>query len=141
DNQLSGAAQSHTSKYDSSGYALSAEIGYGIEINRHEDGSAWILEPHAQVIYSHLEADNFYDSHGTWYSNNQASGYQTRLGARLYGQLATDQKGVAPFIELNWLHNNVDNGVQLNGMALSSDIGRNVGEVKIGVQGELTERL
>ena len=141
DNKLSGAAQYSTTKYDSTGYALSGEIGYGFELCQQENGRSWILEPHAQLIYTHIDADDFYDSLGTWYSSNKGSGIQTRLGARLYGQNAPGQHGVNPFIEANWLHNNLDSGVSLNGYQVSSDIGKNVGEVKIGLQGQVTDRL
>ena len=141
DNKLSGAAQYSTTKYDSTGYALSGEIGYGFELSQQENGRSWILEPHAQLIYTHVDADDFYDSLGTWYSSNKGSGIQTRLGARLYGQNAPGQHGVNPFIEANWLHNNLDSGVSLNGYQVSSDIGKNVGEVKIGLQGQVTDRL
>ena len=140
-NQLSGPAQSHTTKYDSHGYALSAEAGYGFELNRKEDGRAWILEPHVQVIYNHLKTESFHDSSSTWYSNSTDNGWQSRVGARLYGQLAEQDKGVVPFVEFNWLHNSFGNRVSLNGVALESDIGKNIGEVKIGIQGEVSDNL
>lgn len=141
DNKLSGAAQYRSTQYDSTGYAVSGEVGYGFELLSQEGGRAWVVEPHAQLIYTHIDADNFYDSHGTRYTDNQASGVQSRLGARLYGQNAPGRYGVSPFIEANWLHNNMSNRIRMNGDVAGSRIGRNVGEVKVGLQGLVTERL
>jgi len=140
-NELSGQAQRRTIKYDSTGYAISGEIGYEIPLSQQEDGSAWILSPQAQLIYINVDADNFTDSHGTRYTKNEGSGFQSRLGARLHGQRAPGTNGVSPFVELNWLHNTVDNGISLNGSAVSSDTGKNVGEIKAGIQGGITNGL
>jgi len=141
DNKLQGAGQTGRHSYDSNGYALSIEGGYGFELAAKEDGSAWILKPHAQIIYTHVDADNFTDQSYTRYSGNQGSGIQTRLGGRLYGVRAQGEMGVTPFIEANWLHNNVDSSVNMNGVKVQSDIGRNVAEFKLGVQGQVTEGL
>ena len=143
DNELSGRAQPWgRTKYDSTGYAVSAEVGYSFEFNKKEDGRAWIIEPHAQVIYSSIDADSFYDTNGTYYSGNQADGFQSRLGARLYGQQAAGaREGVSPFVEVNWLHNGMANRVRLNDERVSSVMGRNVGEVKVGAQGRVSDRL
>lgn len=143
DNKLTGMAQGYrTASYDSTGYAVSAEAGYSFELNKKEDGSAWILEPHAQITYTNIDADNFYDNAWTYYSNNKAAGIQTRLGARLYGQREQGNEQIVPFIEANWLYNGMDNKINLNNVtSVDTNIGRNVGELKLGVQGNLTERL
>lgn len=140
-NKLSGMAHLSETKYNSTGYALSAEVGYGFILGQQDNENRWILEPHAQVIYTHLNADNFHDSTGTWHSNNKGNGWQSRLGARLYGQKADEDKSITPFVELNWLHNNLDNEIRLNGISLESRVGRDIAELKFGIQGELTPGL
>lgn len=139
-NKLGGAAQLSETKYNSTGYSLSAEFGYGIELKTDHDKS-WILEPHAQVIYSHVDTDSFYDSHSTRYSSTNVNGWQSRLGARLYGVYTDGKNHVTPFVELNWLYNSMQNKGTLNYVSLYSDIAKNVGEIKLGVQGKLTESL
>lgn len=142
DNKLSGTGYNNSeTKYDSNGFALSAEAGYAIPLWQQASGTNWIAEPHAQIIYSDIDADDFTDHTGTKFSGNKASGIQTRIGARLYGQLPENRNGVTPFVEVNWLHNAMDNKVDLQGKQLSSDVGENVGEVKIGLQGQITNRV
>ena len=141
-NELSGAASPlGKAKYDSTGYGLSGEAGYGFELRVLASGAALILEPHLQLTYINIDADNFTDREGTRYSNNQGGGWQTRLGARLYGQPMKGEVGVKPFVELNWLRNSVDNGIRLDNQYVDSKIGQNVGEVKIGLQGRATKNL
>jgi len=141
DNKLQGAGQTRHHDYDSTGYALSLEGGYGFELAAKEDGSAWILKPHAQIIYAHVNADDFTDQNYTYYSGAKTSGIQTRLGARLYGRMAPGERGVTPFIETNWLHNTTDNAINMNGVKAESDIGKNIAELKLGVQGQINEGL
>ncbi|MGL4668687.1 MAG: autotransporter outer membrane beta-barrel domain-containing protein [Saezia sp.] len=126
--------------YDSTGYALSIEGGYAFELMRAENGKAWILEPHAQLIYNRLSADDF-TSGNTRYHGNDSSGIQTRLGARFYMQRANGSDGVVPFVEANWLGNYASNKVKANNDRVSADIGKNVGELKLGAQGKITDGL
>jgi outer membrane autotransporter protein len=44
-----------------------------------------------------------------------------------------------PFVEANWLCNGMDNEVVLNGDKESSDIGKNIDELKIGLQGNVND--
>lgn len=139
DNKLQGQAGSDS--YDGTGYAFSLEGGYGFELAANEDGSAWIFKPHAQIIYTHVDMDRFADQSNTLYSNNKGRGIQTRLGTRFYGRNAPQEKGVTPFVELNWLHNSMDSSVYLNRNNVESSIGKDVAELKLGVQGELSENF
>lgn len=141
DNKISGVGLLNDSKYDSKGFSLSAEAGYGFKLHEQQNNTTWYIEPHAQIIYTNIDADSFYDTNLAYHHGNKASGVQTRLGARLYGELAQNRAGVTPFVEVNWLYNNVDNKIDINHDRLSSTIGENVGEVKIGLQGNMTDRL
>ena len=140
-NTLGGQSLSKDSKYNSHGLAASIEAGYGFELKTNPDGSAWIIKPHAQLIYSNIDADSFTDTSNTRYSGNKASGIQTRLGARLYEEKAPGTKGISPFVEANWLHNGMNNSVKANTRKVDNKIGKNIGEVKIGIQGNLTDKF
>ena len=137
-NDLSGATGKGS--YDSTGYALSIEGGHAFELGKSDDGKAWILEPHAQLIYNYLNADDF-SINNTRYHGNDSSGIQTRLGARFYMQRAGGHDGVVPFVEANWLGNYTSNKVKANNDKVSSDIGKNVGELKLGLQGKVNDRF
>lgn len=145
DNELSGAGmQNKTTRYDSSSYALSAELGYGIPFYSLDSGSRWILEPHAQAIYNRLTVDDFTDKLDSKYSKGNAEGVRTRLGGRVYMEKPEGSVGVkalSPFVEANWLHNGVEAKGKFGTDTLTSKYGKDVGEVKVGVQGQLTQQL
>lgn len=137
-NKLTGQAQKYSDKkYDSFGFAVSAEAGYSFVVAEN-DVNTWIVKPHAQVIYNYIDADDFTDHNNTRFSNNKSSGFQTRLGARFYGN-KQQSAGVLPFAEANWLYNGVSNRVDVNKSQVSSRIGQNVAELKLGLQGDITE--
>ena len=145
DNELNNAAMLHAAKYDATGYTISVEGGYTFELSNNEDGSAWLLEPHVQVIYSNIDADSFdaqlSQAVSTHFDGHSASGFQSRVGARLYAQNSAGQQGVSPFIEVNWLHNNITYKAKSDGSSIDSQIGREVGELKVGVQGMVGDKF
>lgn len=137
-NKLHGKTQRGLEKkYDGYGFAVSAEAGYGFVIDE-SSYTKWVLEPHAQVTYNHINMDDFTDHNNTRFSNNKGKGFDIRLGARFYGY-HPDDNGVLPFVELNWLHNGMDNAIYVNGHKEDSRIGRNVGELKLGLKGNLSK--
>lgn len=137
-NKLKGEAQKNRDKkYDSFGFAISAEGGYSFIVSEN-DTNKWIVKPHAQVTYNYIDADDFTDHNNTRFSDNRSSGFETRLGARFYGN-KKQTTGVLPFAEANWLYNGVSNRVDVNKSQVSSRIGQNVAELKLGLQGDITE--
>jgi len=48
---------------------------------------------------------------------------------------------ITPYIEANWLHNNRGYGVRMNGVLAETNSGRNIGQVKVGVEGEINKSL
>lgn len=71
---------------------------------------------------------------------------QTRLGVKTYlnslhkmddGQ----QREFQPYVEVNWIHNTESFGVKMDGVKISRDGARNLGEVRTGVEGKLNNRL
>ncbi|MEY1228428.1 autotransporter outer membrane beta-barrel domain-containing protein [Proteus terrae] len=137
-NKLKGQAQKNQDrKYDSYGFAVSTEGGYSFIVEEN-DVNKWVLKPHVQLTYNYIDADDFTDHNNTRFSHNKSEGVQTRLGARFYGN-KQQPKGLLPFVEANWLYNGMDNEVVLNGDKESSDIGKNIGELKIGLQGNVND--
>ncbi|HBL4693785.1 TPA: autotransporter outer membrane beta-barrel domain-containing protein, partial [Citrobacter sedlakii] len=69
---------------------------------------------------------------------------QTRVGVRLFGKghsQLDDGKArtFQPFIEANWLHNSKEFGVSMNGDNINLAGTRDVGELKAGVEGQLSK--
>jgi len=70
----------------------------------------------------------------------------TRLGLRAYlnGKSRPDRQTVRefqPFVEVNWLHNTEVYGVRMNGETDDVRGSRNIAELKIGVEGRLSESV
>lgn len=138
-------------KYDSKGWSLSAEAGYGFAVKEFSDGKTWIIQPHAQLIYTHLKTDDFVSKVGTEslgtaqgysrFHGSKSSGVLTRLGARTYWTIPAGNKGLSPFVEVNWLHNGIDNKVKVLYDSVDSKIGKNAIEVRLGAQGQVTNRM
>ncbi|EEW2256720.1 autotransporter outer membrane beta-barrel domain-containing protein [Escherichia coli] len=42
-----------------------------------------------------------------------------------------------PFVEMNWIHNSKDFAVSMNGVKVEQDGASNLGEIKLGVNGNL----
>lgn len=63
----------------------------------------------------------------------------TRVGARFFNDSITTAEGakLTPMLELNWLYNGADDTVQAGSNKLESELGRHVGELKLGWQGSM----
>ncbi|EPE8026249.1 autotransporter outer membrane beta-barrel domain-containing protein, partial [Yersinia enterocolitica] len=46
-----------------------------------------------------------------------------------------------PFIEANWIHNTKDFGTTMDGMTVKQDGAANIGELKVGVEGQINKRV
>lgn len=135
DNKLVGeAVNGRTVKFDSQGFAVSAETGYSWQPNQ----GRFTIEPHIQVIYSRFEADDA-NVEGTVYGSGKTKGFQTRVGARFFNDSLTTAEGVklTPMLEANWLYNGADDTVRAGTTTLESELGRHVGELKLGWQGSM----
>lgn len=131
-----GVNNQQKAKYDAQGFALSAEAGYALPIASLGSGDL-VLKPHAQLTYSYLDNDKFSDGSTTFVAKD-SSGWQTKLGARLEGQLAN----ITPFVEANWVHNAMESVADIqNAQTFKSKIGENVGETKIGLSGNINDNL
>ncbi|MCE9912382.1 autotransporter outer membrane beta-barrel domain-containing protein, partial [Hafnia paralvei] len=136
--------------YKSRGITASVEVGQTIKLNEFKGSlgstNTWYVQPQAQAVWMGVKAKNHTESNGTRVSSDGDGNLMTRLGVRTYlkGHHAVDEgKGreFQPFIEANWIHNTRDFTATMNGVAVKQDGARNLGEVKVGVEGQLNPRL
>ncbi|MDN4129684.1 autotransporter outer membrane beta-barrel domain-containing protein [Pantoea ananatis] len=137
-------------RYDSKGLKASLEGGYAWQVTKWVSAAGMenrvFLEPHAQVLWSGVRADDHTEAGGTRVQGIGNDGVTTRLGLRVYlnGKSRADQQTVRefqPFVEVNWLHNTEVYGVRMNGEADAVRGSRNIGELKTGVEGRLSQSL
>ena len=129
-----------SNKYDSNTWTNSVEAGYASIVTEGERFQ-WMIEPQAQVLYTHYSADDYRDVNGLSVSGNDASGIATRLGARTYMRNKVDKNNAQPFIEVNWLYGDAKNSLDFNGQRMSEDRPKNKLETKFGLQGQVTDGL
>lgn len=140
-------------KYKAEGVTASVEAGYAIDVTSFTtDGGRehhFSVRPQAQVMYGGVKAKTFVqqDAGPTVVKGEGDGNIQTRLGARLamVSKPASAGAGLAgqmeAALELNWLHNSNKYGVAMGAnrnWILGAD---NVGEVKVGVSGNLSDNL
>lgn len=133
--------------YDSKGFNVSVETGYTLPITNPQhigNESIWHLQPKAQITYFGVGMDNHTEENGTKVYGKGKNNIRTRLGLRLfigedsspYEQL---QSRVYPFIEANWINNRKRYGVSMDNETIYSDGSRNIGEIKVGFDSQITK--
>jgi outer membrane autotransporter protein len=140
-NRLGGAEQASEVQYGGRGVALSAEGGHSFIVGNYSSGSVLLMQPHAQFSFSRMKMDDFTDSHNTRYTDGVSSGMKARMGIKLAKSLPDNHLGLAPYTELNWLVNDINHDVKMNGKGMTTEMGRHVAEVKLGVQGKASSNL
>lgn len=149
DNEVKGGGLPAES-YKSQGLSASLETGYSWQIADWAhvgalDHSLW-LRPHAQIVWSGIQADDRTEDNGTRVSDAGHDNVQTTLGMRVFLK-AKSVKGqesefeYQPFIEANWIYNTQDAGVRMNDAGVRLDGARNIGELKTGIEGKLNHSL
>lgn len=134
--------------YKSKGLTASVETGYTFAVGQSgaaDNPTGYFIEPQAQVTWMGVKADDLTESNGTRISTQGNDNVQTRLGMRAFmqGHNRIDNgksRSFQPFVEVNWLHNTKRNGVAMNGVSLEQAGATNIGEVKLGLEGQLTKR-
>lgn len=144
DNKVMGQEQA-TEKYKSSGITASVEAGYSFKLGESERNSYW-LQPKAQVVWMDVQADNHREANGTRVKDNTDGNLMTRLGLKAYinGHNAIDDgksREFQPFVEANWIHNTQTTSVKMDDVSSDMRGTRNIGELKVGVEGQITPRL
>jgi autotransporter family porin len=135
--------------YDSRGMTVSATTGYSFALGqsgRPENPTRYFIEPHLQITWMGINADDFTESNGSRIEIKGNNNVQTRTGLRAYLQAqsvrdAGSDRYFQPFIEVNWLHNTQRSAVSMNGVVLEQSGGDNVGELKLGLEGQITQKV
>lgn len=84
------------------------------------------------------------EHNGTRISGKGENNIQTRLGVRAFGlgHASLDNKTdreFQPFIEANWIYNSKITGVSMNDVRISQSGTRNIGEIKVGIEGRMSK--
>lgn len=149
DNKVSGEKLA-TESYKSKGVTASVETGYTFNMGEFKGSkgttNTWYIQPQAQAIWMGVEADDHTEANGTRVQGGGDGNVMTRLGARAYlkSHTAADEgKGreFQPFVEANWIHNTNNFSTTMDGVNSSQAGTRNIGEVKVGVEGQLNQNL
>jgi len=143
-NQVDSNGQPNAS-YKSRGFTASLETGYIASIAQLQHSELY-LQPQAQVIWMGVKNHTLTEDNGTRVQDIGNDNLQTRLGLRLYlkGHSSLDegkQREFKPYVEANWIHNTQQYGMRMDGEAVSMSGTRNIGQLKLGVQGQLTPAL
>lgn len=144
DNKVMGQEQA-AEKYKSSGITASVEAGYSFKLGENERNSYW-LQPKAQVVWMDVQADSHREANGTRVKDNTDGNLMTRLGVKAFinGHNAIDDgksREFQPFVEANWIHNTQTTSVKMDDVSNDMRGTKNIGELKIGVEGQITPRL
>jgi outer membrane autotransporter protein len=131
--------------YDINGFSASVESGYRQAIY-HGEMSDVYLTPQAQLIWEGQSVDVHTESNGTRVSANDDNNLFSRIGVKLSrdGVATADRergKLFTTYVEANWLHNTHAVGVAFDAQNSAQAGGRNIGELKLGVEGKLSPRL
>lgn len=136
--------------YHSKGFTGSLETGYTWKVGQFNGSKGTLntvyIQPQAQAIWMGVRAKNHTEANGTRVSSDGDGNVLTRLGARAYLKSHSSldegkQREFEPFIEANWIHNTRSFSTKMDGVRLSQDGARNLGEVKTGVEGKLSNNL
>jgi len=136
-------------KYHAKGLTGSLEAGYTLKLSEFSTvkglGVGVYLQPQAQVIWSGLRTDTLFESNGSEIKTMGKNNLTTRLGARTIINLKKQENeslsGTQLFVEGNWIHNTKSYGIQMNGVSLKQRGSRDLGELKIGVEGRAASQL
>lgn len=148
-NQVNGQ-QLASESYKSKGLTASVETGYTIKMGEFAGSQGtlneWFIQPQAQAIWMGVKADDHREENGTRVSSDGDGNVQTRLGMRAYlkSHNAMDEgksRTFEPFIEANWLHNTRTYSTTMDGDRISQAGARNIGEIKVGVEVQITSRV
>lgn len=139
-NQKIITADLHQYQYDSSGITAAVETGGNYLIHQKKNLSWW-AQPQMQVIYQGVKADQFKDIQGNVIQSGPHN-VQTRLGVKSYLIVPTSlarKINYRPYIALNWLHNTESNSVLINHVNYIAQGSKNLSELKLGVEGNITQ--
>ena len=131
--------------YSAKGATVSLEAGYGFALNKSfglEAAKYTWIQPQAQAIWMGVDHNAHTEANGSRIENDANNNIQTRLGFRTFIRTQEKNSGphgddFEPFVEMNWIHNSKDFAVSMNGVKVEQDGASNLGEIKLGVNGNL----
>ena len=140
DNSVSGEGQAGES-YKSAGLTASLEAGYVIPLGEGERTRVF-LQPQARAAWSGVRADEHTEANGTRVRSSGQGNVRSSVGVKTFMKshaTADDHTGreFTSFVEANWIHNTRDYAAQMDGVRVSQQGGRNAGELRAGVEGNL----
>lgn len=126
--------------YNINGLTASVESGYTFKLAQSDNYSYW-LQPKGQITRMNVDADNHTESNGTRVTGN-ANNWETRLGIRATmssGEMLNSYSHQAGqlFMEANWIYHTKPFEVEMDGAKIKQDGTRNIGEIKVGVEGNI----
>ncbi|GKX57138.1 hypothetical protein SOASR030_32500 [Leminorella grimontii] len=129
--------------YDMKGFSASVEGGYRMPVYQGENSQVYVT-PQAQVIWNGVKADDHREANGTKVTSDGDNNVQTRLGVKLSRDGVSDMdkggdKLFTVYTEANWLHNTERAGATMNGVTTRQAGSTNVGELKLGMEGQLSQ--
>lgn len=133
--------------YHTQGVSASLEGGYGWQAWAHQGENQRLysltLQPHAQLIFNGLKTVRLIEQNGTQVLANENRNLLSRIGVRAWLTEAKQpsESNLKPYVEVNWLHNSDPYRVSLNGFSVRQNSGRNLAELKTGVEGKLSDNL
>lgn len=139
-----------TENYKSRGFTASLESGYtwktGDFIGSQGTPSQWFIQPQVQAVWMRVGASEHRESNGTLIKGGGDGNLMTRLGVKTWinSHHAIDkgkQREFQPYIALNWLHNTRSFATQMDDVRVSQKGASNLGEVKIGLEGQINPYL
>ena len=95
-------------------------------------------------VWNGVKADEHRESNGTVVKSDGTNNVHTRLGVKGALEIRTGGESDAvwkPYVAVNWHHNTKEYGVKMDDITLSTSGARNTGELKAGVEGQLTPQL
>ena len=130
--------------YDISGYSASIETGYRQPVYQGLNGHVFIT-PQAQVIWNGLHADDHTEFNGTQVKSGGSDNVQTRLGVKISRDGVSDadkgkDKLFTVYTEANWIYNSQLVGTTMDGVDVQQAGSRNIGELKVGAEGQLNKQ-
>ncbi|WP_050413934.1 autotransporter outer membrane beta-barrel domain-containing protein, partial [Yersinia frederiksenii] len=137
----------NTEKYKSKGVTASIESGYTFKVGENTAKNAtYFIQPKAQVTWMGVKADDHKEVNGTHVSGEGDGNIQTRLGVKAFmnGYNSQDKgkdRVFQPYIEANWIHNTKDFGTNMDGQQVKQDGAANIGELKVGVEGQINKQV
>lgn len=141
DNTVKGDSLA-TESYKSKGITASVESGYTWKLGERNERESYYVQPKAQLTWMGVEADRIREANGTRVEGTGDGNVQARVGVRAFikGHNSIDdgkKRTFEPFIEANWIGNTKSFGSRLNGVTVTQKGTRNVGELKVGVEGQI----